>query len=536
MTEEGRHPNLYEFATKELAQDATLAYVLKWAASEYRDAGRSDLYVRQMNALGEDLLRALVQCHPKHSDRHPAFTKVDVCRQRSVFLGRDARGRKKSGRLDIVVTVRTGSKNLVIVVEDKINAQTQVGQLTAYVDALTKELNDDSSTVLGVLCKTSNESIPEDKWRAHGIFLRKDLLAVLERHGHVANTIVRDFRAHWRDFENRTQKWRSCPVRECEDEKWEHEQIEGFYLELERQEAEWHWGVDTRGLQQVRNFWADSTMIESEEVPRVKVRLEMENARKVSISAHHEGGRPVSRATLDYLKTVLAPKEGISVGMGLVLHRAHTKGGSKYPRPVHVTAQDRRGFLALNEDDTVDLNETVKRIRRVGDFIQKTPLRVAKRETLSGLVRERLKRFESESPPWRVCPPPERLRIYKKNHWSKIAFSGVWFLWDADDQTFRVGIESPREGVPRLVDGVRKCFEDAGVQISGPRKGGRERTRPSTRWFFGSPIAEDWSWERLCDKSDEELKDYADAVVALMRALAGVIDGAEETEANQAAP
>lgn len=528
MTGGGRHPNLYDFATKELAQDATLAYILKWAASEYRNAGCVDPYVRQMNALGEDLLRALVQCHPNRPDQLPALTKVEVCRQRSVVLGKDTRGRKKLGRLDLVVTVGTGPKNLILVVEDKIKARTQVDQLTAYVNALTKELND-SSTVLGVLCKTRNESIPENKWSAHGVFLRKDILAVLERHVHVPNTIVRDFHAHWQDFDNRTQKWCSCPVR-----KWEDEQVEGFYLKLERQEAEWHWGVDTRGLQQVLNFWTGSTTMDSETMPEVRIRVEIENAKRMWISAHRSGERPVSRTTLDYLKTLFASKDGLSIGMGLTLRRAHTKGGSKYPRPVQVTANEAHEYLALNEDGTLNFGETVKRIRRVDRFIRKTPQRVARRDALSGLVRERLERSEPEFQ-WKVCPPSERLRIYKENHWSDTAFSGVWFMWDGDSQALQVGIEWPKDRGTSLDEGVRGCFCDAGVEVSSPQRGGG-RGLPKTRWFFGSPKAADWSWERLCDKSDEELKDYADAVVALMRSLAGVIDDAEETATNQTAP
>ena len=47
-------PNLYEFATKELAQDATIAYILAWADPKYRKSHP------RLHALGTELLRSLL--------------------------------------------------------------------------------------------------------------------------------------------------------------------------------------------------------------------------------------------------------------------------------------------------------------------------------------------------------------------------------------------------------------------------------------------------------------------------------------------
>ena len=46
-------PNLYGFATKELAQDATIAYILAWADPKY-----SESHCR-LHALGTELLRCV---------------------------------------------------------------------------------------------------------------------------------------------------------------------------------------------------------------------------------------------------------------------------------------------------------------------------------------------------------------------------------------------------------------------------------------------------------------------------------------------
>lgn len=512
MTDYPSPPNLYSFATKELSQDATLAYILAWADPKYGSASATN---SGMHALGRALLGAIVTSHPARKDWAPEkVTSVKVATQEK--------------RVDVCVEIMTADGRVFLIVEDKVHSGEHGDQIRRYVEKAKSRY--DESEIVPVYLKTGNESPNRNISIRCGRFFRSDLLAVLNDHRETGNQIVDDFRDYWQAFDNQTEKWRDRKVA-----SWGWRQVEGCYLELERHEPEWHWGVDTRGFQQVLNFWADSLMMESETMPEVKLRVEIENAKRMWISAHYDGKRRVSRKTLDYLKTVLASRDGLSVGMGLTLRRAHTKGGSKYPRPVKVTThEEKREYLALNADDTINFNETVERIRRVGNFIKKTPQRVARREALKRLVRERLETSQSESP-WKVRPPSERLRIYKENHWSETAFSGVWFLWDADDQTFRVGIEWPKEGVPNLAERVRKCFGAAGIEASREQEGGRERKRPRTRWFYGSPKAEEWSWEGLCDKSDEELSDYADAVVALMRALAGVIDDAEETPASQTA-
>lgn len=47
-------PNLYSFATNELAQDATLAYIIAWARPVYRESHP------HLHRLGTDMLHALL--------------------------------------------------------------------------------------------------------------------------------------------------------------------------------------------------------------------------------------------------------------------------------------------------------------------------------------------------------------------------------------------------------------------------------------------------------------------------------------------
>ena len=505
-------PNFYRFATKERFQDAALAYILAWADPKYRDAPDPD---SGMHALGRALLNALVSSHPARKDWAPEkVTTVEVEAQEK--------------HVDVCAEITTEDGKVFLIVEDKIHTSEHSDQIRRYVERAKSDYEE--TEIVPVYVKTGNESPNYHRISIPcGRVFRSDLLAVLNDHRETRNRIVDDFRTHWQEFEDWTQKWRAWPMA-----RWKDGQIEGYYLALEGtplgSQERWKWGVDTKGHEQVLNFWTDDTSIHG-----VQVRLEISNAAKMMIQAHQHGRDRLSRETLDHLKKVFATREGLSIGMGLTLQRARTKAGSWWPRPVQI-----HGLPKLDEDDIINFDETVKRICRVRDFIREIAQRVKRRANLNELVQERLETIASQSS-WEVCrhtsfseSEPERLRLYKEDHWSNTAFSGVWFMWDGDSQALQVGIEWPKDRGTSLDERVRECFRRAGVEVSSPRRGGG-RGLPKTRWFFGAPKAEDWSWEQLSDKSDEELRDYADTVAGLMRALAGVIDDAEETAAGQTA-
>ncbi len=64
-------PNLYSFATKELAQDATLAYILEWARPTYRESHP------RLHELGTDMLHALLATRISEIDV-PTITSLNV--------------------------------------------------------------------------------------------------------------------------------------------------------------------------------------------------------------------------------------------------------------------------------------------------------------------------------------------------------------------------------------------------------------------------------------------------------------------------
>ncbi len=121
-------PNIFEYATSELSQDAALAYVLAWADPEYKNTEP------KLHALGDDLLRALLEAVAEH-DTSPV-KKIDT-----VLVKTQVKN------VDVLVTINA-SKHLII--EDKVNAKKHSNQIKRYKKKFPGSV--------AVYLKTGNES------------------------------------------------------------------------------------------------------------------------------------------------------------------------------------------------------------------------------------------------------------------------------------------------------------------------------------------------------------------------------------------
>lgn len=206
-------PNIYNFATSELSQDATLAYLLSWAKPEYRDDYPT------LNRLGEKLLRALVRSSAEVQGKniktldHSAINKLEV-----------ERGHQK---MDIRARI---NNEVFLIIEDKTNTDEHSCQTERYTRAARDYPKNDGTgwTVMPVYLKTGNEPAgrrPQEL--SCGVFLRKDLLDVLAEVPETGNTIVEEFRHHLRNLQERTESFLTTPY-----SQWSFEAQQGYYLAL----------------------------------------------------------------------------------------------------------------------------------------------------------------------------------------------------------------------------------------------------------------------------------------------------------------
>lgn len=230
-------PNLFEFATSELSQDAALCWCLAWADSKYATIEPA------MHAIGRDLVVSLfeaVKVEAPEGD-YPVVIKPQL------------------DHVDIVAEI--GAEHL-LVIEDKIHSSEHSDQLKIYAETLTTLYPNRKRAF--VFLKTGDQAsykgIETDGWTT---FLRPELLAVLRRGSGCTNAIYRDFLDSIEDMETAVQRFRTAPVAE-----WTHGDpaYTGLYIELQAQLKDGHWNYVANPSGGFRGFWWNHEAIEGGEI------------------------------------------------------------------------------------------------------------------------------------------------------------------------------------------------------------------------------------------------------------------------------
>ena len=193
-------PKVFDYATKELSQDAMICWLLKWAEQGHkaRDEG--------LHACGVRFVRALLN---KHGQNRPDIIhKVEIYRQESV------KQESVKKKLVIDVLARINGKQ-VLLVEDKTNTNDHHKQLlmnyNAVIEHKTKLGEMAEGDLYPVYLKTGNQSHADDrrieKIKNYKVFNRTDFLNVLSDYAG-DNSLLMDFRQHLRHLEDQTNSYR----------------------------------------------------------------------------------------------------------------------------------------------------------------------------------------------------------------------------------------------------------------------------------------------------------------------------------------
>lgn len=204
-------PNIFEWATSELSQDALFAWLIEWADDKYR------LFDESLNSVAKDFLCLLI------GENDSSFIHT-------VSVGRQWEN------IDIWVEV---NEDIVIAIEDKVNTTTHDNQLKRYRDTVEEWYKGKRNKLFFSYLKTGNESIASlndvEKW-GYRCICREDIITCISNYSG-NNDIVIDFTEYILQIERETQSWKQLPVSEWCGLAWE-----GFYKELEKHLDITGWG------------------------------------------------------------------------------------------------------------------------------------------------------------------------------------------------------------------------------------------------------------------------------------------------------
>ncbi len=197
-------PNLFNYATSELSQDAFICWLLEWAKPEYKE--KDVLLNKTSNELIYKFFELSKVMVPK------SINSVQIFKQ---YAG-----------IDVLCVI---NEEYPIIIEDKTNTQNHSGQLKRYIDKIKKKY--DEKKIIPIYFKTGDQdNYKEVKENGYYLLLRVDLLAILNKglQSGIKNQIFIDYAAHLQGIEDKRNSYKYLPIN-----KWDHDSWIGFYKELQ---------------------------------------------------------------------------------------------------------------------------------------------------------------------------------------------------------------------------------------------------------------------------------------------------------------
>jgi len=189
-------PNLFDYATSELSQDAFLAWFCKWADKTMMDDSE------------------LQACARAFLKKYIAIQLPDYCEEiHTVDV------RRQYEHIDVLLTI---NDDLRVIIEDKVHTSAHGDQLNRYSKAI-------EDRKIKLYIKTGDEPLyRKRKIESDGYVIidRADLLQTLEC-CKSNNEILRSFVDRLRRWEDATHSYRQSDV-------WSTAQLVGFYKDMER--------------------------------------------------------------------------------------------------------------------------------------------------------------------------------------------------------------------------------------------------------------------------------------------------------------
>lgn len=202
-------PNLFDYATSELSQDAFLLWLLEWGNPCYLEQDKN------LNAISQTFIRKILG---EKDDFE--ITEVKVFKQQQ--------------HIDVLAIINNSD---AIIIEDKTNTSEHSRQISTYTDVIKKKYPDLSLTC--VYYKSGNESKQSirnmnTKYKklhpdAPDIFVltRKEMIGILTSE-ECNNEILVGYLSYLQEIEHATNSYMTKPVKEWDWRAWQ-----GFYMLLE---------------------------------------------------------------------------------------------------------------------------------------------------------------------------------------------------------------------------------------------------------------------------------------------------------------
>lgn len=211
MTEH-KKPNLFNYATSELSQDAFICYLSEWAKPKNKEVD---------NLLHEIATEFVCKLLGKNL----TIEKLKICRQWN--------------SIDVLLFI---NEKYAVIVEDKKETKEHSNQLNRYFE-IVKERFPNYKTI-GIYYKMEEQGDYSGVEKAgYGRINRSDMKELLEKYQGGQNVIITDYYQKLLDLESSVNSYKTLKVGDWEKDSWV-----GFYTELQKEfNGSWQYVANPSG-------------------------------------------------------------------------------------------------------------------------------------------------------------------------------------------------------------------------------------------------------------------------------------------------
>lgn len=327
-----KRPNIFDYATSELSQDAFLAWLIQWAS---KDCGEID------DALNACAIR---------------FVQELLGEDSSYGIGTIEVGRQKKN-IDVWAIV---NNQYFLVIEDKKQTKQHSDQLERYSKYAKEEYGKLNLEVKLVYFKMEEQGdYSEVKKSGYFIFRREKMLSILEHYissteDVLRNDIIVDFYKKIDNLNKEIKGFLTEPLCEWEDYAWQ-----GFYSELQK-DIDGNWDYVPNASGGFLGFWWS------------KIKCEL-NGKQFEIYLQLEEDKMVFKLYVErvdervevrnfYRRHLLKKASELEVEISKFGRLGAYMGVAKLDSEYRIT----------NENGLLDMKETVKRLKIITNLIKET--------------------------------------------------------------------------------------------------------------------------------------------------------------------
>jgi hypothetical protein len=260
-TDDKHIPNIFNYATSELSQDAFILWLLDWANPEFEKEDKA------LCDTAQNFVRLLLK------NEKLQITSVKC--------------KKQEKHIDVFAII---NEKYALIVEDKTNTSEHDNQIHRYYEWVKNEKKYSNLEIHCVYYKTGNESafklerlslIYDEEFKSeHFSILTREEVLELFKCCSSQNAIFIDYVAHIQSIQDATDAYLTTPIKQWNWLAWQ-----GFYLRLEKELGTGDWGYVANPSGGFWGFWWHWCQTTD---PNIEVYLQFEKD-KLCIKAYHKG-------------------------------------------------------------------------------------------------------------------------------------------------------------------------------------------------------------------------------------------------------